>query len=101
VNDIVEGLFFLPFEEYNIFCMARCFQIQRKKPWSILWSREAYILPPTINPTRKDLEKDKGNSKEDKTQHPFVLVIPMVLPSYTNPFRFEYHPLIPMITFQT
>jgi hypothetical protein len=74
---------------------------KKKKLGVFLWSREAYILPPTINPTRKDLERDKGNSKEDKTQHPFVLVIPMVLPSYTNPFRFEYHPIIPMITFQT
>jgi hypothetical protein len=76
VNDIVDGLFFLAFEEYNIFCMSRGFQIQRKRPWSILWSREAYILPPTVNPTRKDLKKDKGLQKKTKHSTHLYLLYP-------------------------
>jgi hypothetical protein len=62
--------------------------------------RPTSCLPPST-PPEKILRGTKEIQKKTKHGTHFVLVIPMVLPSYTNPFRFEYHPIIPMITFQT
>ncbi len=68
VNDIVEALFFLPFEEYNIFCMARCFQIQTKKNLGVFCGpgRPTSCLPPST-PPEKILRGTKEIQK--KTKH--------------------------------